>query len=110
MGGGRAVVEAPLEDGLYTREPRYDIDSGRLRVRITAEVSEQLLNREKPIRVRILKDYSTDILKVRLENVNIRYYPVARSGAYNRGFKYCSKCQQYIHTQNRLDVLDATQN
>ena len=74
-GGGRAIVETPLEEGLYIRKPRYDIGSGKLRVRITAEVSEQLLNREKPIRVRLLKNYSTDILKVRLENVSLRYYP-----------------------------------
>ncbi|GBC71584.1 hypothetical protein HRbin02_01369 [Candidatus Calditenuaceae archaeon HR02] len=79
----------------------YDIDSGTLRVRITAEASELLLNRERPIRVRLLKDYFSDILKVRLENVSLRYYPAARSGAYSMGFKYRSKCQQ-IH-KHRTD-------
>ena len=49
--------------------------------------------------MRILKDYFSDILKVRLENVSLRYYPAAGSGAYGRGFKYCSKHQQHINTE-----------
>ncbi|GBC71439.1 hypothetical protein HRbin02_01221 [Candidatus Calditenuaceae archaeon HR02] len=32
----------------------YDIDSGRLKVRRPAEASELLLNRERPIRIRLL--------------------------------------------------------
>ncbi|GBC70799.1 hypothetical protein HRbin02_00570 [Candidatus Calditenuaceae archaeon HR02] len=56
--------------------------------------------------MRILKDYSTDILKVRLDGLRLRYYPAAGSGAYDRGFKYSSKCQQYINT----DAPNATQN